>query len=190
MQLCVSVGLTAKDPVKHGWKWCLSFPVGRGSALHHSWCGRLTGFPLHTWFSPQLITNNVLFPGKHQYCFQVVQLCFVRTEKRVTFILCQPNEKGIFRMFRGLKLIFVFVLWFLKLYLVWWIKVVKIAFTCPVPPVPYISKTKIFNVKWYKKGYSCKSSSFRGWNQIMALGMQCQSVHWSTTLIQTVSQLL
>ena len=144
MQLCVSVGLTAKDPVKHGWKWCLSFPVGRGSALHHSWCGRLTGFPLHTWFSPQLITNNVLFPGKHQYCFQVVQLCFVRTEKRVTFILCQPNEKGIFRMFRGLKLIFVFVLWFLKLYLVWWIKVVKIAFTCPVPPVPYTSKTYFF----------------------------------------------
>lgn len=64
-QLCGSVGLAAKRPVKRGWKWCLSFPVGRGSALHHGWCGWLAGFPLPTWFSPELIANNMLFPGKH-----------------------------------------------------------------------------------------------------------------------------
>lgn len=36
-QLCVSVSSAARVPVKRGRKWCLSFPVGRGSALHHSW---------------------------------------------------------------------------------------------------------------------------------------------------------
>lgn len=61
--LCVSAGLTVKGPVKRGWKWCLSFPVGKRKCTTPWLKWQTDRFPSLHMNQPRA-NYNLLFPGQ------------------------------------------------------------------------------------------------------------------------------